>query len=166
LALGVAYDHKWKVRPAGKMGGGSWDLITHAGGMVSNVLTAAGGGIELRLGRHLPNDFGTSLIGSGSDGASLYEGTEPSFLGRSHIGFHAFVALEGHAVARDIFLDGNTFRRSHRVDKLPFTVDIAAGIAVRRGRLKASLAYVYQTKRFKGQELKPLLGSLNIAVFF
>ena len=45
-------------------------------------------------------------------------------------------------------------------------LDIAAGIAVRRGRLKASLAYVYQTKRFKGQELKPLLGSLNIAVFF
>ena len=77
-----------------------------------------------------------------------------------------FVAFEGYAVARDIFLDGNTFRRSHRVDKMPFTVDIAAGIAVRHGRLKANLAYVYQTKRFKGQELKPLLGSLNIAVFF
>jgi len=166
LALGIAYDHKWKVRPAGKTGEGNWDLITHAGGMASNVFTGASGGMEFRLGRRLPDDFGTALIGPGSDSASLFEGTAPRLPGRGHFGFHAFVALEGHAVARDIFLDGNTFRRSHRVDKLPFTIDIAAGIAVRHRRLKADLAYVYQTKRFKGQELKPLLGSLNIAVLF
>ena len=166
LALGVAYDRKWKVRPEGKTGQANWDLITHAGGSASNVFTGAGVGIEFRLGRSLPDDFGTALIGPGSDSASLFEGTAQGFSGGGHSGFHVFTALEGHAVVRDIFLDGNTFRRSHRVDKLPFTVDIAAGIAVRHGRLKASLAYVYQTKRFKGQELKPLLGSLNIAVLF
>lgn len=165
LALGIAYDRKWKARPAGKAGG-NWDLIAHAGGMASNVFTGASGGIEFRLGRRLPDDFGTTIIGPGSDSASLFEGRAPSLSGSGHSGFHVFAAFEGHAVARDIFLDGNTFRRSHRVDKLPFTADISTGIAFRHRRLKASLTYVYQTKRFKGQELKPFLGSLNFALVF
>jgi lipid A 3-O-deacylase len=117
LALGIAYDRKWKVRPAGKTGQRHWDLIAHGGGMASNVFTGASGGLEFRLGRRLPDDFGTSLIGPGSDSASLFEGMEP-LAGNRRLSIHAFAALEGRAVARDIFLDGNTFRRSHKVEKL------------------------------------------------
>jgi hypothetical protein len=35
-------------------------------------------------------------------------------------GLYGFVSLDGRAVARDIFLDGNTFTDSHQIDKKYF----------------------------------------------
>ena len=80
--------------------------------------------------------------------------------------FPRFRGARGPAVARDLLLDGNTFRSSHRVDKLPLTADITAGLALRHKRFKAVLSYTYQTRRFSGQSLKPVFGSLDLALLF
>jgi lipid A 3-O-deacylase len=162
LILGISYDRKWKPLAARPGPGWSWDLVAHAGGGVSNLFTGTNAGVEIRAGWSLPDDFGTSPILTGSDGGGLFEETRRPAAGPGRWGFHAFAAVEAHAVARDLLLDGNTFRLSPRVDKTPLTADLAAGLAFGRGRIKASLAWVYQTRRFRTEELKPWFASLNI----
>ena len=43
--------------------------------------------------------------------------------------WYLFAGLEGRAVFRNIFLDGNTFTDSHSVDSKHFVGDIQAGLA-------------------------------------
>ncbi len=164
--LGVAYDRRWKVRPAVDPSGLDWELIGHGGGSLSNLFTGLGGGIEIRAGWNLPADFGASLLGPASAPGALFEDPGPDRPGTGHAGFHFFAGLEAHAVARDLLLDGNTFRNSHSVDKLPLTADITTGFAFRHRRLKAGFLYAYQTRRFRGQNLKPFIGSLSFALLF
>ncbi len=164
--LGVAYDRRWKVRAAAASSGPDWELIGHGGGSLSNLFTGLGGGLEIRAGWNLPSDFGTSLLGPASCPGALFEDPKWQRPGPDHAGFHVFAGLEVHAVARDLLLDGNTFRSSHRVDKLPLTADITAGLDLRHKRLKAGLLYAYQTRRFRGQNLKPVIGSLSLALLF
>jgi lipid A 3-O-deacylase len=164
--LAVAYDRRWKVRAAAVSAGLDWELIGHAGGDFSNLFTGLGGGLEVRAGWKLPSDFGTSLLGPASGAGILFEDREWPRSGPGHTGFYLFAGIEAHAVARDLLLDGNTFRSSPRVDKIPFTADITTGLSLRHKRLKASMLYAYQTRRFRGQRLKPLIGSLNLALLF
>ena len=162
--LGIAYDHKWKPWQGEKLGGFGSDLVLHGGGELSNAITRANTGVEMRIGWNVPNDFGTSRIQPGSDSSSLVEEKDGRLSGQGRFSLQAFFALEGHAVLRDIFLDGNSFRKSHRVDKNPFTADIVLGLAFRSKRFKLSYGFVYQTKQFKTQTRNPVFGSWQIAL--
>jgi len=159
--LGISYDRKWK-RPADRPGPGwGWDFVAHAGGDVSNLFTGANAGITIRAGWSLPDDFGASPILTGSDGGGLFEETRRPSSGPGRWGLHAFAAVETHAVVRDLLLDGNTFRSGPRVDKKPLTADLVAGLAYGRGRIKTSLAWVYQTRRFRTEKLHPWFATLS-----
>ena len=161
--LGLVYDHKWKLDPTEEARGLGWDLIGHGGGELSNMWTGLRTELELRGGWNLPRDFGTSLIQPGSDSASLFEERDIRRRGRSLFGFHLFLALEGQWVARNLLLDGNTFRPSHHVEKEPFLAGAAAGFAFRYKRLRFSFSYVYKTREFTTQRKNSLFGSLNIS---
>lgn len=166
LILGLGYDHRRKLRAASGAAGPAWELIGHGGGNLSNLFTALGGGLEIRAGWNMPSDLGTSLIGPASDAAAFLVEPEPPPSEPGRVGFHIFAALDVHLVAGDLLLDGNTFRSSHRVDKELLTADLAAGLALSYKRFKACLSYTYQTRRFAGQRLKPLFGSLDIVMRF
>jgi lipid A 3-O-deacylase len=161
--LGLVYDHKWKLDMTRESRSLGWDLIGHGGAELSNMWTGLRSGIELRGGWNLPRDFGTSFIQPGSDSASLFEERDIRLKGRELFGFHLFLALEGQWVARNLFLDGNTFRSSHHVEKEPFLAGAAAGFALRYKRLRFSFSYVAKTKEFTTQRKKSLFGSLNIS---
>ena len=163
-ALSIAYDRKWKVRRPADTKALTWDVISHAGAALSNVITGATSGIELRAGWRIPKDFGTTLIQEGSASASLFEERDRRATGRDPLGFHVFIALEGHAVLRNLFLDGNTFRDSHRVAKNPFTADLMAGFALHYRRFKFSFAYIVQTMQFNTQKNYPVYGALNLSL--
>jgi len=162
--VGIVYDRKGKAWRLEKSGGFGSDLILHGGGELSNAITRANTGMELRIGWNVPNDFGTSRIQPGSDTSTLAEDKEGRSSGQGRFSLQVFFALEGHAVLRDIFLDGNSFRRSHRVEKNPFTADVVLGLAFRGRRFKLSYGFVYQTKQFKTQTRNPVFGSWQIAL--
>jgi lipid A 3-O-deacylase len=166
LVLGLEFDRRQRLRAASGAAGLDWELIGHLGGSLSNLLTCFGGGLEVRAGWNLPWDLGTSLLGPASDAAVLLVDPEPLPPRPVRLGFHVFIAVETRIVARDLLLDGNTFRTSHRVEKLPLTADLAAGLALKYKRLKACLSYTYQTQRFYGQHLRPVFGSLDLALLF
>ena len=115
----------------------------------------------------MPNDFGTFLIRPGSDTNAPLDKRDPRFFPLyQRLGIHVFAALDGQAVARNIFLDGNTFRDSHHVDKKPFVATFVAGIGIIIQRFKITYAYVCRTKEFKTQHDEQKYGSITLSISY
>jgi hypothetical protein len=161
-ALRIIYDHKWKLLKLQLGGDYGFDWITYVRGGLGNVYTGAGLGMEVRWGFALPDDFGTFPIRPGGDVTDIKR-RNSGFSHQGRFGIHVFAAVEGQAVLRDIFLDGNTFRDSHSVDKEPFVADLMVGISLRINRFKIFYSQVYLTRRFKTQFYEQRYGSLNLS---
>ena len=135
------------------------DATPHLGVALGNVHTHAAAGVTFRLGRDLPSDYGPPRIRPSLPGSDFFE---PN----AGFGWYIFAGVEGRAVARNIFLDGNTFRDSHSVDKENFVADVQAGIAFTVGRARLSYTYIYRTAEYKLQDRADQFGSLNVSVRF
>ena len=166
LVLGINYDQKWRLLRSGKERDFGYELITHMGGGLGNLYTGATAGIEVRIGKDLPNDFGSFPIHPGGDSNAIFSKEDSRLYCHSRPRIHAFAAVNVNAVVRDIFLDGNTFQDSHSVEKKSFTGDIVVGVALAVNRFKISYAYVYRTKRFKTQRKPQVFGSINISFYY
>ncbi|MBI4764015.1 MAG: lipid A deacylase LpxR family protein [Deltaproteobacteria bacterium] len=163
FALELIYERKWKLW-ASKLGYGfGYDFIPHLGGRFGNVNISVNTGAELRFGWNPPGDFGTCPIRPGceSNGATnLGDNRRPSF------GIHAFLSLDGRAVLRDIFLDGNTWEESHSVDKKYFVADLGAGLGISTKLFKLTYGIIYRTKEFESQKSDgQLFGTLLITFY-
>ena len=78
-------------------------------------------GVSFRLGQGLGSDFGVPRIQPGLSGADAYTPTLP-------FAWYVFAGVDGQAVARDVFLDGSTFRtNSPHVTKRVFLGEGAGG---------------------------------------
>ena len=162
FALELIYERKWRL-VASKLGQGfGYDFIPHLGGRVGNVYIYANTGAELRFGWNPPGDFGTCPIRPGCESnaaTDMKEGRDRPF------GIHAFLGVDGRAVLRDIFLDGNTWKDSHSVDKRYFVADMGAGIGISAKWFKVTYGVIYRTKEFKSQSSNgELFGSFLITL--
>ena len=66
-------------------------------------------------------------------------------------------------MARNIFLDGNTFRDSQSVKKEPFVADAAVGVAMNFGAYKLAYVRVFRTREFVEQGSAPKYGSITFS---
>ncbi len=162
-ALELLFDHKWKFIQSGENEGFRYDAIPHLGAGLGNIYIGARAGVLLRCGWNLPEDFGTHLFlpGSGKTASSDKKDTVNNRQGR--FGIYFYTGVEGETVLRDIFLDGNTFVKSHGVDRESFVAGIVGGVALTTGRFTIAYGYFYQTKRFKMQRGKQAYGQINIS---
>ncbi|MGB0748070.1 MAG: lipid A deacylase LpxR family protein [Magnetospiraceae bacterium] len=135
------------------------DVTPSAGVALGNVETYASLGIMGRLGTHLDIDYGPPRIRPSLPGAGLVK-RDDSW------GWYVFGGVQGRAVARNIFLDGNTFQDSPSVERLPFIADIQAGVAVTYGQFRLSYTQIIRTKEFKTQEGFNRFGALTFSFFF
>ena len=166
LGLGVLYEHKRRLlRQPLWAGTLQQDLISHAGLSLGNVASHINAGFEYRIGRFLPDDFGTASVRPGGDSAS--PGRNDPRLRRNFLGgFHLFASADARLVGRDIFLDGNTFRESHSVNKETLVGDVALGMNFISGQWKFSYAQVWRSREFKRQEHSHEYGSITISYVF
>jgi len=165
LAIALGYEKTWRLRHRVKRNSWDWDLLPYAGVTVGNVAINARTGTEARFGWNLPDDFGTASIGPAATTPAPVE--ESGTKAWSHsLGAHLFVRAEGRAVARDIFLDGNTFEDSHSIDKEPFVGDLAAGLSVNWRNTKLTYAYFVRSEEFRGQKSDQAFGSLTLNITF
>jgi len=158
--LGVAlhYERKWRFFHPVLLGPLEFDAIPHAGVSLGNVVTQSNVGGALRWGKNLPRDFGPpSLIQAGTTFDRKPDEPYSVFL---------FATAEGRYVAHNIFLDGNTFRDSHRVDKKNWIGDLSLGVAFLYGRFKISYANAFRTKEYKGQPRISRFGSITASYQF
>jgi hypothetical protein len=142
--------------------GFAFDVQPYAGFGVGNVLIYANVGAEIRFGYNLPNDFGTDLISpAGTTPTPL-----PAGRGFSNPGIHAFARVDGRAIARNIFLDGNSFEDSHSVDKRWAVAQLSAGLSINYRNTKITYAAVHRTREFRGQKGPQIFGSVTVTIAY
>jgi lipid A 3-O-deacylase len=151
------YEHKWRGLLEASRGGFGVDVMPHVGGALGNVYTYAAAGATLRFGQDLPADYGPPRVRPALAGTGFFN---PS----AGFGWYLFAGAEGRAVARDIFLDGNTLGGSHSVDKEPFVADLQAGLAITIKAVRLAFTQVYRTREFDGQSGPNTFGAFSISV--
>jgi len=144
------------------------DLIPHLGATAGNVMTFANAGGEVRWGKRLPMDFGASLISPGNSVAAPVVTDDGERLHGilADFGWHLFLGVDGRAVARNVFLDGNTWRDSHSVTKEPLVADVYGGFSIIYKRMRLTYTHCWRSREFEGQDAPQVFGSLSLAVTF
>lgn len=161
---GVAlfYERKWRnVGRSKLLPGIEGDFSPHAGGSLGNVFTYAGTGTTLRIGHNLGVDYGPPRIRPGLAGSMHFETVE-----EDPFAAYAFIGIEGRAVARDITLDGNTFARSHSVNRRVLVGDLQTGFAIVYAPVRFTFTYVMRTREFESQRSPDRFGALSFSVKF
>lgn len=126
---------------------------------IGNVQTYAAAGLMLRVGDELEADFGPPRMRPSISGSNFYQ---PD----GRWGWYAFVGVDGRAVARDIFLDGNTWRESRSVDREVFVADANAGIAVVMPFARLTVSYTARSREFETQRNSAQFGSISLSFRF
>lgn len=160
LGVQFIYEHKHRFKLTN-----SWphqDFIAHSGVSLGNVATHLNAGGEYRIGWQLPEDFGTAAVRPGGDNCAPGDG-DIRHCNQWICGLHAFISFDGRFVARDIFLDGNTFEDSHSVDRRSTVADAAIGFSFLSGGWKISYAKVFRTREFEEQDKSHEYGSLSFS---
>jgi len=136
------------------------DIVPQVGGAVGNVFDYAQIGAQIRIGHHLETDYGPIRIRPSISGTDYFDGTH---LG-DDIGWYIFAGAGGRAVARNIFLDGNSFRTSAHVEHKTFVGDLQAGLSLYwSDRLRADFSAVRRTDEFVGQRAPDVIGTAALA---
>lgn len=159
FAFQTIFERKTRIYRASLENEISIELIPHFGGGLGNVYIYANAGYQVRFGWKLPYDFGIDMHRPGGDtNIGINSWGKPNI--------HVFAALDGQAVYRNIFLDGNTIVDSHHVEKYPFTANIMTGIGIQFNGIYITYTYVYWTKKFKTESRNHQFGVLNISFSF
>jgi len=135
--MNIIYQKKYKYKY--DIGSLDYEFIPYYGGSLGNVFTYLDIGLIFRTGYNIPNNFGLPKI----------EPT-PKKLNDS-FSIYYFIDCFPRYVIRNIFLDGNTLRESHRVDKENLVTDITHGLSISFKSFSISYGYTYRTKEFNRQ---------------
>jgi lipid A 3-O-deacylase len=151
------YERKWPLRPKSEPLGKMIDLTPSAGFALGNVATYFATGLTLRVGYNIPNDYGPPRVRPGLSGSGF-------FTPKSRFTWYVFAGVEGRAVGRNIFLDGNTFQDSHSVDKKTLVGDLQVGFVITLFQnFRVGFTNVFRTKEFDLQPEADEFGSINMS---
>lgn len=157
--IDLIYERRHRYRLTGGGEGYGTELIQVGTAMVGNYLTKARAEVQLRLGYHLPDDFGeTSIRGIGTLPAPENW--------RGETGIHLFAGGGADLVIQDITLDGNSSGSGPGVDKKHFVPSALAGLACRSGSLIGSFSYLFRGREFEGQGQGERYASLAVTYLF
>lgn len=160
----LVYEHRRRYDLVRTESGWGAQFIPTVGGMLGNVLIQAQAGGQLRVGYHLLDDFGTTLMrGLGNLPCPQAHGGRDS--GR-RFGAYLFAGGGANLVARNLTLDGNTFRDSPSVDKKPFFVAGEFGASVWLRPVQVTFSYVLWGKEFEGQKNDSQFAAVTATVYF
>lgn len=153
------YERGWRRVTA--IGGGPVELavLPEASLAAGNIFTLGAVGGRLAIGHNLDASWGPPRIFPGTRGSGDFGAGD---------GLYAslFIGAQGRAVARNIFLDGNSFRTGPSVDKHHLVGDIEAGLALAYGPLRAAFTWVGRSREFEGQPEHDQFASMTVSVRF
>ncbi|MFK5938448.1 MAG: lipid A deacylase LpxR family protein [Sulfurimonas sp.] len=164
LGINLIYQHKWRFVPDTFLGMDS-NLIPFVGASLGNVKTKASAGVLARFGWYPSKDFGSSSIDIGGENGipirtnclcSQYEPWSFTF------NFSA----SGDGVARDIFLDGNTFTDSHSVEKENFIGHASYGFTARYNHVSLDYIVTYSTEHFTKETSGHKFGTILLSYLY
>jgi len=157
----LTYEKKARAWWGAERGGPiEFDFTPHGGFSLGNVFTHAAAGATVRVGWGLRNDYGAPRIRPSLSGAGFFE------TDTNRWSLYAFVGSEGRLVARNIFLDGNTFADSHSVDREDFVADLQWGLVMSFRQFRVSYTHILRTQEFVGQDDPDRFGAISVSVRF
>jgi lipid A 3-O-deacylase len=155
----LSYDRKWRLQYT-LDGQYAFEIIPEFGASVGNVFTYAQAGALVRFGKDLEVDYGPARIRPSLSGTTWLR---PG----SGFGWYIFAGAQTRLVARNIFLDGNTFQDGPSVEKRPVVTDVSAGLSLfLADRLKLDLVVTERTEEFTTQQGRDRFGNINLTVRF
>jgi lipid A 3-O-deacylase len=156
----LSEERKWRfAAPAGPF---EMDVLPEVNVSLGHIFTYAGAGAVLRFGQRLKADWGQPRVQPAISGSD--------FVNRDALrdgwAWYVFAGGEGRAVARNIFLDGNTWEDSPSVDREPFVADFTAGAALVGHGFRLGASYTLRTDEFDGQRGRDDFLALNLSITF
>ena len=158
-AIILSYERKWRGIYQLNPFGWAIDVTPHLGASIGNIHTHASVGSTFRIGYDLPSDYGPPLIRPNLPGSDFFVPTQS-------MGWYMFAGVDGRAVARNIFLDGNTFADSHSVNKKAFLGGLQAGIAFTLKNIRIAYTHIYRTREFNRQGEPDEFGAVTLSYRF
>jgi hypothetical protein len=156
--FGLTFERRWRTNHGvvfedPKL---EYDVVPRMGIALGNAATYASAGGTLRIGKDLQADFGPSRARPALPGSEAFIG--------NGFGWYFFVGAGGEAVARNIFLDGNTDGTSIvHVTHRPFVGEAQAGIAILFRGVRISYTQVLRSPEFFERDRWDQFGSINVA---
>jgi len=152
----LTYSRNLKLVPRQSFLGLFFDVEPHYGAAVGNVFDYVDAGAMARIGFNIPDDYGPLRIEPSLPGSGYFEPTGP-------VGGYIFAGVDGRAVARNLFLDGNSWEPSRSVDKNIFVGDLELGAAITFNFMQITFTHVIRTKEFKTQTAADQFGAVNVS---
>lgn len=135
------------------------DLIPYYGLSLGNLLIGGHVGSLLRIGYNLPKTYGANRP-SASNGSNFIS---PSQIDKNlKTSVFLYGGVRSNLVGRNLFLDGNSFRPSHRVSKHPVNFETEVGLGLQFDRFGLSWSLVTQSPEFRGRDRYNNFASLNL----
>lgn len=131
------------------------EALPEANVAIGNVYDYAGIGTMLRLGHNLGADWGPPRIAPAQQGSDFQD--VESFA------WYAYGGGEVRAVARNLFLDGNSFHGGPGVSKKAIVGDINTGAALLFPHIRVTLGYTLRSKEFRSQKGEDEIGSIIVS---
>jgi len=185
IILNLEYDLRRRAYRSSAARGIALDAIPYFGYGLGNMRIYAKVGAQIRVGWHLPNNFGSYNLqpscecsaapgpASSPAGQPGPDDVVPGIARRSrsaHVlpafSFHLYAAAEGEGVAHDIFLDGNTFGKSHSVRRKPWIGRTTVGFGLRIHRVKLDYSFVFKTTTFRAQPTGHRYGGITLTLIY
>lgn len=157
----LGWQRTWPQIASGEIGPLFWSASPHIGLTAGNAYTFANSGFSIRIGpngtkwQDTPARVRPALPGSG-----FFE------IPQSGWSWYLFAGIDGRAMARNIFLDGNSFTDSPSVDKKYFVADANAGLAVTYDQYRISYTLIHRTKEFETQNDAQTFGAISVGYRF
>ena len=161
VGLMISTQRLWPEAYTAEIGDLHFRTSPYIGSTLGNIYTYANTGLIFQLvpkeyqWQSLPPRVRPAMPGSG-----YFSVPEDTF------SWSVFAGLEGRAVARNIFLDGNTFRDSPSVDKKYFVGDANIGVAFTYGRTQLSYTLNWRSEEFQGQDKPDIFGAVSLGYRF
>ncbi len=157
----LSWQRRWPVAFHYKWDNLSLRAEPNANISLGNIYTYAGTGMSFIFGPYqgyfqdTPQRVRPSMPGTG-----FFETPDQDW------SWHAFAGFDVRAVARNIFLDGNTFKDGPDVDKKPFVGDATAGVAFTYDDYRLSYSINARSKEFDGQDAESIFGAVTLTTRF
>jgi hypothetical protein len=159
VTLSLTHERKWRNLWEYTDSGFGAGLTPHLGISIGNLSTYLNAGLALRVGENLARDYGPPRIRPSLPGSAFFT---PS----KQFSWYLYAGVDGRAVARNIFLDGNTWQDSHHVDSKTWVGDLQMGAVLTFPDFRLAYTHVFRSREFAGQAEGDHFGAISLTAFF
>ena len=123
---------------------------------LGNAYTFVSTGAMFRIGNNVSQDLSPPNIHPSFSGITYFKSNEES-------SWYIYLSLEARLIYRNIFLDGNTFTDSHKVEKEPLVGDMAYGFVYIFDNMRIAISSMSRSKEYTTQKEDTNYGAISFS---